>query len=242
MGIKFGLTAGLSGGFLWALITWIVPEEALIAPRWTVLSVGFLFWFFVGFLVGVSNVPRVATQPVLPVRARPSYLERMLDAVGWFCYRLVVGSFVGIIATLAFTLVGITPWFVAALFFLQPAKILFDSPEGRALECAIIASQACGCSGGIFGALLAYRRFPPSRPAVGTRAARSSFLAFLIGLPFGVSLGWLPPTDTRWFVFLIASVPIGILAGILGGVWTDVRARTSGGNLHPPHDIGAPRL
>jgi hypothetical protein len=226
-GLLFGLVACLFGGSLWVLIVVIsgAPEESMIAPIWVVLGGGVVFCFFAGFLAGAFNAPGSVRRTASAATAKPSLVQRLLGAVGWFGYRLLVGLFVGIIATMAFCIAGITPWFYLAPLFLHLDDLPLDSPARNAMESSAMAALFCGFSGGMFGALLVTRRSSSDRTALSSRAIRSSFLSFLFGIPFGVSLGWLPPTDTRFVVILPASVPIGILASILGGIWMDVRER-----------------
>jgi hypothetical protein len=58
-------------------------------------------------------------------------------------------------------------------------------------------------------------------------AATELGLGFLLGMLFGAALSGLTLEEKNGTVFLVvyltASVPIGILAGILGGLWTDIR-------------------
>lgn len=221
-GLLFGSVTGLFGGSFWALIVSSPPDEALIAPRWIVIGGGFLLWFFVGFLVGVFNAPRSTNEIALQAGARFSLLRRMVGTVGWFLYRLIVGYFIGMISTVVFSLIGIAPWF-AVLVLIDPDKKLMDRPEVQALLGAQASSVYSSISGGIFGALLVSRRSAAVRSTLGWRVVRGSFLGFLCGILFGAALGWLPPEEKNIFVHLAASIPIGILAGILGGLWTEVR-------------------
>lgn len=223
-GFLYGLTAALFGGSLWALLVFGMSDESSGAPRWIVLVGGILSWFLVGFLIGAFNAPRAVDETG---KARPSLVHRILSAVGWFFYRLVVGYFVGGLTTFVLGLVCWTPWFVGIYLLLDSGKEdLFDRPVGEVLLSSMAASLYCGFSGGIFGALMTTRRYASHRPPVGSRAARSCFLSFVFGIPFGASLGWLTrPAGERLFVLvhLAASVPVGVLAGILGGLWADVR-------------------
>ena len=223
-GLLFGLIVGLFGGSFWALLFSVVPDEALIASRWLLIGGGLLFWFLVGFLVGVFNAPSLASKLNRRSRTRFSVVRGMLTGIGWFLYRLIVGYFVGAIATTTLSLVGFALPFAGIRLLFDLDKVPKDSPAVDAFTSSMMASIFCGLSGGVFGALIGTRWSPFHRPAIGSRAARSSFLAFLFGVPFGASLGWLPPeTETRIFVPLIASVPIGVLSGILGGLWVDIR-------------------
>lgn len=223
-GLLFGLIVGLFGGSFWALPVSVVPDEALIAPRWLLIGGGLLFWFLVGFLVGVFNAPSLASKLNPRSRTRFPVVRGMLTGIGWFLYRLIVGSFVGVIATTTLSLVGFTLPFAGIRLLFDLDKVPKDSSVADAFTTSIMASIFCGFSGGIFGALIGTRWSPFHRPSIGSRAARSSFLAFLFGVPFGASLGWLPPeAEARIVVPLIASVPIGVLSGILGGLWMDIR-------------------
>lgn len=229
-GILFGLTTALFGGLFWASIAWAVPDESLAAPRWILHCSGFLFWFLIGFPIGVFNAPKVMGIAVPPDRRGRSLIHRMLVVVGWFFYRLIVGIFVGIIATPLFSLVWHPLWFVAARFSFGLDKAYLDIPVAEALLSGMMASIVCGFSGSVFGAVIGTRCSASPRPAIGARAVRSSFLSFLFGIPFGTAMGWLPHKETQFYFQFAASVPIGILAGILGGLWTDVRNRLSAEN------------
>ena len=223
----------LFGGTVWTLLVSLPPEEALIAPRWAIVGGGLLFWFLVGFLVGVFNTPRLADEIDSPAKTRNSFIQRILVAVGWFLYRFLVGYFVGTVATLVFSVVGFIPWFVVFHFVLGLDK----GPSGRlvidAVGSGMMAGIVCGISGGVFGALTGTRRSSFHRPAIGSRAVRSSFLSFLTGIPIGTAMGWLPTEESQEmqvFFSIAISVPIGILAGILGGLWTDVNSIRDGRN------------
>lgn len=226
-GLLFGLTAGLFGGSLWTLLSFMVPAEERGAWSWVMWGGGFLGCFFAGFLAGVFNAPRLAGEIASSTKIRHSLVQRMLTAVGWFFYRLLVGWFVGILAMAVFSLLW-SILFAGAYFLLHLDRDSIHQSNRVALLGSMAAS-IYGCfSGGVFGALAATRRSPSHRPAIGARAARSSFLAFLFGVLFGASVGWLPAQAlhddvTPFLVWLAVSVPIGILSGILGGIWTDVR-------------------
>ena len=177
--------------------------------------------FFAGFLAGAYTAPgRRASTP----RSKASLLQRMADAVGWFFYRLLVGYLVGILATFAYAFLIIAPCFALAHVSLDLDKIRSENPEVISLAGGGFAAIFSSWSGGVCGALLVTRRSPSDRPPLSSRAIRSSFLGFLIGVLFGASMGWLP-AETQYFVVLAASVPIGILAGIVGGIWTELRQR-----------------
>ncbi|MGH7173523.1 MAG: hypothetical protein ACRELG_24850, partial [Gemmataceae bacterium] len=198
-GLLFGLTTGLFGGLFWALITSVAPDESLVASRWIVLSGGFLFWFLVGFLIGVFNAPTVTRISVPSNRVERSLIQRMLVAIAWFIYRLIVGYFVAVIATSVFSLIGLPLWFAAGYFFFGLDKAHSDSPVVHTLLSGMMASMVCGFSGGVFGALIGTRLSASYRPAIGPRAVRSSLLAFLFGIPFGTALGWLPHKETPFY-------------------------------------------
>lgn len=224
-GLLFGSASGLLGGSIWTLIVSLPPDETLIAPRWILIGGGVVFCFLAGFLVGVFSGPR-STHDKDELRGQGrSLFARVLAAVGWFLYRLLVGYFIGIIATIVFCLIGITPWF-AVLVLLDPDKKLLDEPEAGVLLGAVAGSVYSSFSGGVFGALLVSRRSVAVRSTLGWRAVRGSFLAFLFGILFGAALGG--PKENNLIVYFTASVPIGILAGILGGLWTDIRSIRDG--------------
>lgn len=221
-GLLFGLITGLCGGLFWALLVSVVPDEAQLTWRWIVVSGAFLFWFFVGFLVGAFNASRTAAEGTPAGRWGHSFVQRILTLVGWFFYRLLVGWFVGTVAMAVVCLAGAALWFV--LVHLLHLDVVPLSESVRILLIGSIATSVYCCfSGGVFGALFGPRWSPTRRPDLSSRAMRSSFLAFLLGLPFGASLGWVLDEESRIFVCLAATAPIGILAGILGGVWTDIR-------------------
>lgn len=224
-GLLFGSVTGLSGGSLWALIFSIPPDEDLIGPRWTLISGGILFWFLVGFLVGVFNASKSAYEKNAFNSSRPSLVRRMMIAVGWFLYRLIVGYFIGCIATVVFCLFGITLWFTV-LTLIDPDGKLLDYPGAHELLGAMPGSLFSSFSGGFFGALLVSRRSVAVRSTLGWRAVRGSFLGFLFGALFGAAHGG--PKEKDFLVYLVASVPIGILAGILGGLWTDINGIRDG--------------
>lgn len=233
-GLRYGLMAGLFGGSLWTLITLMVPEEERGTWSWVMRGVGLLGCFFAGFLVGVFNTPSRGGETTPSAQIRYSFVQRMLTAIGWFFYRLLVGWFVGILGMAVFSLV----WFIlfaGAYFLLHLDRNSIDHSSRVALLSSVAISVYGSFSGGLFGALATTRRSPSHRPAIGARAARSSFLAFLFGVLFGASLGWLPAQAieddvTPSLIWLTASMPIGILAGILGGIWTDVRCSRGGWN------------
>jgi len=221
-GLLFGLVTGFFGGLFWAAIFSVPPDEALVASRWLLIVGGFLFWFFVGFLVGMFNAPRIANEMTLSGGREPSVVQRILIALGWFLYRLIVGWFVGVLATAILILTGFTLWFVGTLFFLNLKKLPSDSPEVIALASGLITGLFCCFSGAVFGALLGPRWSPSHRPSIASPAVRSSFLSFLLGLLIGASLGWLPSEEPHPLVSLVASVPISILSGILGRLWMEI--------------------
>lgn len=207
---------------MWALIAFLPSDEPRLALRWIVAGGGIAFCFLAGFLVGVFSGPRhIGDKDDLPGR-RYSLVARMLASVGWFLYRLLVGYFIGIIATVVFCLIGISPWF-AALVLVDSDKELLDDSQVQVLLGALAGSVYSSISGGVFGALLVSRRSAAVRSTLGWRAVRGSFLGFLFGILFGGALGWLPLAEKNVIVHLAASVPIGILVGILGGLWTDIR-------------------
>lgn len=221
-GLLFGLITGVFGGALWTLIVSVVPDEALIASRWIVVSGGFLIWFFVGFLVGAFNVPRIANETEPQRREEHSLVQRMLDAVGWLLYRLIVGWCVGVIATPLFSFVGTGIWFLIVRFLVDLRKVPSDSPLLAALAGGMMIGTFCSFLGSIFGALMVTRRSPSHRPAIGLQALRSSFLSLLLGIPFGAALRLPPDEESHLVVYFLVSVPIGVLAGILGGLWTAI--------------------
>lgn len=231
-GLLYGSASGLFGGSVWALIAFLPPDETLIAPRWAVVSGGIAFCLFAGFLVGVFSGPRTTGDKDEPPGSERSVAARALAVIGWLFYRLLVGYFIGIIATLVFCLIGITPWFVGLFLFVDPNKKLLDHLEADVVASAIKSGVFCGFSGGVFGALLVSRRSVAVRSTLGWRAVRGSFLGLLCGILFGAAVGWMPPEKMNGFVFvpLLATVLIGILAGILGGLWTDVRNSRAGRN------------
>lgn len=223
-GLLYGSASGLLGGSVWALFFSLPPEETLGAPRWILIGGAFLVWFFVGFLVGVFNAPQTARETTPPIRFGYSLAQRMLAALGWFFYRLIVGYFVGVIATILFALVGGALLFAGVRLFLDLKKILSESPLLAVGFSSMMTGIFCCFSGSIFGALMGTRRSGTHRPAIGPRSVRSSFVSFLFGVSFGAALR-LPPDEEGYhiLVYIALSVPIGILAGILGGLWTDVR-------------------
>jgi hypothetical protein len=229
-GLLYGSASGVFGGTFWGLILSLPPDEALIAPRWIVVGGGIGFCFLAGFLVGVFSRQRfTGDKDELQGRGH-SLVAKTLAAVGWFFYRLLVGYFIGFIATVVFCLIGIAPWFVGLFLFVDPSKKLLDRPEAQIVVGAITAGVYSGFSGGLFGALLVSRRSVAVRSTLGWRAVRGSFLGFLFGILFGGALGWLPAEEKNTIIHFAASVPIGILAGILGGLWTDIRSIPDGRN------------
>lgn len=228
-GMLYGLATGLFGGSFWALILSLPPDEALIAPRWFLVGGGVLFWFLVGFVVGVFNSPKSANQTVPPNKSRFPLIQKMLVAIGWFLYRLLVGIFVGAIATTV-ALVVISLVFVGVRLFLDLENVPSDSPVIAAAAGSVMTGLFSGYSGAIFGALIGTRRFRSHRPAIGPRAVRGSFLSLLFGVCFGAALRLPPGRGTLIFVYFAVSIPIGILSGILGGIWTDVRSIRAGRN------------
>lgn len=221
-GLLYGSAAGLLGGSVWAMFFSLPPEETLGAPRWILIVGAFLVWFLVGFLVGVFNAPRAARETTPPIGFGYSLAQRMLAALGWFFYRLVVGYFVGLIATVLFALVGGALWFAGARLFVELTPS--ESPLFAAAFGSMMTGTFCCFSGSIFGALMGTRRSGIHRPAIGPRSVRSSFVSFLFGVSFGAALRLPPDKEAQHlFIYIALSVPIGILAGILGGLWTDVR-------------------
>jgi hypothetical protein len=222
-GLLYGSVSGTFGGSLWAMFFSLPTDETLTVPRWILIGGGFLFWFVAGFLLGVFNTPRSANQIAPPAKTMLFLFQRMLVAVGWFFYRLLVGYFVGAVVT-TIALIVFSLIFAAARLFLDLEKIPFDSPVPAAAAGSAMTGILCGFNGAIFGALIGTRRSSSSRPAIGSRAARSSFVSLLLGISFGAALR-LPPDKEgmHFFVYLAVSIPISILAGILGGLWTDIR-------------------
>ena len=222
-GLFYGSVSGAFGGSLWALFFSLPTDETLTVPRWILIGGGFLFWFVVGFLVGAFNTPRSANRIAPPAKTMLLLFQRMLVAVGWFFYRLLVGYFVGTVLT-TITLIMFSLIFAAARLFLDLEKIPFDGPVPAAAVGSALTGILCGFSGAVFGALIGTRRSSSSLPAIGSRAARSSFVSLLLGISFGAALR-LPPDKEgmHLFVYVTASIPISILAGILGGMWTDIR-------------------
>lgn len=228
-GLLYGSASALLGGSVWALFFSLPPEETLGAPRWILIGGAFLVWFLVGFLVGVFNAPQTARETTPPTGFGYSLAQRMLAALGWFFYRLVVGYFVGVIATVLFALVGGALLFAGVSLLRDLKTMPSESPVLAAAFSSMMTGIFCCFSGSIFGALIGTRRSGSHRPAIGPRAVRSSFVSFLFGVSFGAVLR-LPPDEEGYhiFVYIALSVPIGILAGILGGLWTDVRSIRDG--------------
>jgi hypothetical protein len=229
-GLLYGSAAGLFGGSLWAFFTNLPPDEALIAPRWIIVTGGIGFCFLAGFLVGAfSGPPSSSDKDELHI-GQASLLGRGLTAVGWLLYRLLVGYFVGLVVAVVFCLIGISPWFAILVLLIDPDKRLLDRPETQLLLGALMGGLPSSFSGGVFGALLVSRRSIAARSTLGWRAVRGSFLGFLCGILFGAAFGWWPQQQANDsdnpigpIVYFVASVPIGILSGILGGLWTDIR-------------------
>lgn len=223
-GLLYGAASGLFGGSLWGVFFSLPEEETLPVPRWVFIGGGFLCWFIVGFLVGVFNAPRSADEIAPAERMLLPLLQRMLVAAGWFSYRLLVGYFVGTLTTTA-ALIVFALLFAGVRLLLDLEKIPLDSPIPAAAAGSAMTGILCGFLGAIFGALIGTRRSSSHRPAVGPRAVRGSVLSFLLGIAFGAALR-LPPDKegAHLFVYFALSIPISVVAGILGGLWTEVRS------------------
>ena len=222
-GLIFGLTTGFFGGSIQAFLI-SLPNEPPFATRWILIFVGYAVWFLVGFLIGAFNSPRSVRDPKQSPQIKYTFVYRMLNIIGWLLYRLIVGYFIGCIATVVFAIVGISPWFGLTRLVLDQDKSWLDTPLGYAMVSGTTASIYSGVSGGVFGALVTTRRSYSHRPALGWRVVRCSFTAYLFGFIFGSSLGWMRPDQAIVYICAVTSIPIGILAGILGGIWTDLRA------------------
>lgn len=231
-GLLYGAVSGLFGGSGWALLASLPSDEEPPVPRWVLVGAGVAFCFLAGFLVGVFSGPRPTRDRDELYERRDSLFAKGLAALGWFLYRLLVGYFIGFIATMVFCLIVFTPFFAVLVLFIDPERKLFDRPETQMLLGAVAGSLYASFSGGLFGALIVSRRSFAVRSTLGWRAVRGSFLGFLFGLLFGAALSGLTLEEKNGIVFLVvylaASVPIGILAGILGGLWTDIRSIRAG--------------